>query len=85
MPFISDARYEAMLLAEDRVRAIARERDELRTQVNESSLLVAGAMRQGYVNEFQKEALTYAFCKLINEPSERIALLLVDIKPRYFR
>lgn len=52
---------------------------EMRTRVQP---LVAGAMRQGYVNKWQEEALLYAFMALTGETNELLARALIWVTPK---
>lgn len=85
MAYLSDREFEEWRASSERIRVLLAERDKLAAIVRESSVLVAGAMRQGFVNAYQREALLYSFCKLADEPDEKIAMLKIDIPPKGFR
>jgi len=62
--------------------ALGLENSDIKKRNQDSQLLVAGAMRQGFMNKTQRDALMYAFMALTGETSETCAMLMVWIQPR---
>lgn len=63
-----------------------RERNDARKRNQDAQLLVAGAARQGFVNDKQRSALMYSFMALTGESDERLAMLIMTtIQPRGFQ
>lgn len=65
-----------------RVNELRQDNDVLRDRHTRAQLLVAGAMRQSFVNDRQREALLYAFMALTGETNEKLAMLMIWIAPR---
>lgn len=79
MPYVSDNTYESL---NEELRLLRTEVRELRDLRKRLQLLVAGACRQGYTNEYQREALMFAFMDLTDEHDFKIAQVLIHVNPR---